>query len=695
MKSNNKIQISNLEIIFIDDDGFARGYILNKNRLDQEIEIPFDKTNIEFEIGDHLLVELEFVGKKKYKFKKIIKKIEFEKNYFFAEVKLTSKGKFYLNELERGSQNRAKIQPILIDGIKINKGDVVKAQRASREVLKQLKIKKLKINKNKKSRKKNDYQDHAEILEIIGNILDPNVYSYLAIREYSLKNKFNPETQKEIINLNAFEKNGRVDLRNLPLVTIDGEDAKDFDDAVYAEYVSKKKEWRVLVAIADVSYYVTSNSALDKEAKIRGNSIYLPNFVIPMLPKELSNDKCSLRPNEDRLSLTVEIILDEKGKKKSHSFFRSVINSKKRLTYQQVEDVINKKTTDEIFDNKIIKVIKSLNELYLILEILRKKRGALNLELPERKILFNDAGWPVQIKKVYGLTSNKIIEELMILANVSAAEEIIKFSYPAIYRVHEPPSPEKYKSLIDIIGKPLANILIGKVPHPLLMNKILENTKESADYDMINQSILRSQSQAKYHNENKSHFGLALKKYVHFTSPIRRYSDLIIHRQIIEIINNKNKRKNNLTTSKNNNEKFKIISEHISNTERKSVAAERKTIDRLISLLFKEKINELVDCTIISIHKFGIFLSIDDGIADSLLPVRNLPYDWYHYDPKKQILNGVDSGYKFIIGMKFKAKVIEVEPLTGSIIVKFHEDTTMDIKTRKRKIKYKRKNKFS
>ena len=687
MQSNNKIQISNLEIIFIDDDGFAIGHILNKNKSDQEISIPFDKTNIDFNIGDHLLVELEFVGKKQYKFKKIIKKIEFEKNYFFAEVKLTSKGKFYLNELERGSQKRPKIQPILIDDIKINEGDVVKAQIASREVLKKLKIKKLKINKNKKSRKI-DYQDYAEILEVIGNVLDPNVYSYLAIREYSIKNNFNQEIKNEISNLDAFENNGRVDLRNLSLVTIDGEDAKDFDDAVYAEYVSKKKEWRVLVAIADVSYYVKSNSALDKEAKNRGNSVYLPNFVIPMLPEELSNDRCSLRPNEDRLCLTVEIILDENGKKKSHSFFRSVINSKKRLTYQQVENVINKKNIDEIFDNRIKKVIKSLYDVYLLLEILRKKRGALNLELPERKIIFNDSGWPIQIKKTYGLTSNKIIEELMILANVSAAEEIIKYSYPAIYRIHEPPSPEKYKSLIDIIGKPLANLLTGKVPHPSLMNKILDDTKETAGFDMMNQSILRCQSQAKYHNENKSHFGLALKNYVHFTSPIRRYSDLIIHRQIIEIIIDKNQRKTNSTISKIKNEKFKIISEHISNTERKSIAAERKTTDRLISLLFKEKINELVNCTIISIHKFGIFVSIEDGIADSLLPLRNLPHDWYDYDSTKQILNGVDSGYKFIIGMKFKAKIIEVEPLTGSIIVKYHDDMKINTKNRKRKNKF-------
>ncbi len=224
MQSSKKIQISNVEITFIDNDGFALGHTLKNNRPDYEIEIPFDKTNIDFNISDHLLVELEFFGKKQYKFKRIIKKIEFEKNYFFAEVKSTSKGKFYLNELQRSSKKRVKIQPILIDGIKVNKGDVVKAQSASREVLKKLKIKKLKINKNKKSRE-NDNKDYAEILEVIGNVLDPNVYSYLAIREYNLKNNFNQEIKNEISNLIAFEKNGRVDLRDLSLVTIDGEDA--------------------------------------------------------------------------------------------------------------------------------------------------------------------------------------------------------------------------------------------------------------------------------------------------------------------------------------------------------------------------------------------------------------------------------------------------------------------------------------
>jgi ribonuclease R len=293
------------------------------------------------------------------------------------------------------------------------------------------------------------------------------------------------------------------------------------------------------------------------------------------------------------------------------------------------------------------------------------------------------------VKKVYGLKSNKIIEELMILANVSAAEEIQKYNSESIYRIHEPPSPEKYKTLIDLIGKPLANNLIGKIPHPSLMNKILEQTKETSDYEMINQSILRSQSQAKYNNLNKSHFGLALKNYVHFTSPIRRYADLLIHRQIIEIINTKPKKKNDTNLKQKNN--LDLICEHISSTERKAIVAERKTTDRLIALIYQERINEIIECVILSVHKFGIFVSIDEGIADALMPVRELPYDWYQYNEKKQSLTGESNGLIFNVGMKLKAKITEVDSSTGSILVKL-DSSFYNGEMRKRKGKrYKRK----
>ncbi len=669
MELTNK-EILPLKVTLLDNDGYAVGKITEKNHPIKTIEIPFNKNNLNFSVDDNLLVELE-LKHKKYKVTKIIKKIEIERKYFFAKVRLNSKNKFLLQVLERGKQSKEVIEPIIPKDFLIKNGDIVKAKIASGQILKKLKIKKIKANKRHKLRTKIQ-QTHAEIIEVIGSSLDPKVFSYLAVKEHDLKNDFDINIKNEIEKLDIIDTNSRADLRTISLVTIDGEDAKDFDDAVYAEQLSKKEGWRILVSIADVSFFVKANSYLDKEARHRGNSVYLPNYVIPMLPEELSNNLCSLKPDQDRACLTVEIILDNNGQKKSHSFFRSIINSKKRLTYNEVEDVIKSKFLNQDFETNILTVIKSLHNVYKILEGLREKRGALNLELPEKKILFDEEGWPQDVKKIYGVTSNKIIEELMILANVAAAEEINKVANQSIYRSHEPPSQEKYKSLIDLIGKPLSNILIGKVPHPSLMNKILSESKGSPEYETVNQSILRSQSQAKYENKNKSHFGLALKNYVHFTSPIRRYADLLVHRQIIEIINNNNVlSKNKQLFQHIENNDIKSICDHISNTERKSIVAERKTVDRYISLLYQKKINEIVDCSITSIHKFGVFVSIDGGIADALLPIRELPNDWYNYDQVKQTLIGERSGSKFYIGMQLKVKIIEVVPLTGSITVKW------------------------
>ena len=652
MELTNK-EILPLKVTLLDNNGYAVGKITEKNHPIKTIEIPFNKNNLNFAVDDNLLVELE-LKHKKYKVTKIIKKIEIERKYFFAKVRLNSKNKFLLQVLERGKQSKEVIEPIIPEDFLIKNGDIVKAKIASGQILKKLKIKKIKANKRHKLRTKIQ-QTHAEIIEVIGSSLDPKVFSYLAVKEHDLKNDFDINIKNEIEKLDIIDTNSRADLRTISLVTIDGEDAKDFDDAVYAEQLSKKEGWRILVSIADVSFFVKANSYLDKEARHRGNSVYLPNYVIPMLPEELSNNLCSLKPNQDRACLTVEIILDNNGQKKSHSFFRSIINSKKRLTYNEVEDVIKSKFLNQDFETNILTVIKSLHNVYKILEGLREKRGALNLELPEKKILFDEEGWPQDVKKIYGVTSNKIIEELMILANVAAAEEINKVANQSIYRSHEPPSQEKYKSLIDLIGKPLSNILIGKVPHPSLMNKILSESKGSPEYETVNQSILRSQSQAKYENKNKSHFGLALKNYVHFTSPIRRYADLLVHRQIIDIINNNVLNKNKELFQHIENNDIKSICDHISNTERKSIVAERKTVDRYIALLYQKKINEIVDCSITSIHKFGVFVSIDGGIADALLPIRELPNDWYNYDQVKQTLIGERSGSKFYIGMQLKA----------------------------------------
>ena len=679
MVTSKGTKILSITVLSLDADGFAIGEILDSTN---QIEIPFNTNNIDFNLGDILLVEAKEINNV-WIFIKIIKKVNIERKQFFAIVKLKSKN-LILQELERGSKYKEKIEPIPSNNYSIKDGDIVRAQIASGKTLNKIKIKKIKKNKLRNKREKL----FAEILEVIGSSFDPKTFSYLSIKENNIRNEFNENIKNELKLVNASDINKRTDIKSIPFVTIDGDDARDFDDAVFAEKTHDNM-WRILVSIADVSHFVKLDSNLDKEAKERGNSVYLPNLVIPMLPEELSNDLCSLKPNVDRLCLTVEITLNNDGKKLSHKFFRSIINSQKRLTYHEVENIIDNKTPYTDYDNKVIEVIESLYEVYLILQKLREQRGALNLDLPEKKILFDDKNWPTEVKKVYGLKSNKIIEELMILANVCAAEEIQKYNSESIYRIHEPPSPEKYKTLIDLIGKPLANNLIGKIPHPSLMNKILEQTKETPDYEMINQSILRSQSQAKYNNINKSHFGLALKNYVHFTSPIRRYADLLIHRQIIEIINTKPKKKNDTNLKQKNN--LDLICEHISSTERKAIVAERKTIDRLIALIYQERINEIIECVILSVHKFGIFVSIDEGIADALMPVRELPYDWYKYNEKKQSLTGESNGLIFNVGMKLKAKITEVDSSTGSILVKL-DSSFYNGEMRKRKGKrYKRK----
>ena len=679
--------ILSLEVISIDNDGYSSARILDDQYTKEIIQIPYNNENIKFNKQDHLLVELVF-NNKEISVKKIIKKIEIERRIFFAQVNLNTNKEFILQELERGRKSREIITPIIVDGLSIKKGDVVKAQSASRQTLKNLKFKKIKVNQNK-NRKSNNQINYAEIIEVVGSSLNPETYSHLAIQEYDINYKFNDTIIEETKNLKPIDILSRVDLRSTQLVTIDGENAKDFDDAVYAEELKNKKGWRVLVAIADVSHYVKEKSSLDNEARERGNSVYFPNLVVPMLPEELSNNLCSLKPNLDRACLTVEIILDNKGIKQSHKFFQSVIKSAKRLTYEEVEEVITNKHSIYNFDKSILNVINSLYKVYNLLEIQREKRGALNLNLPEKVISFDDSGWPKNVNTIYGITSNKIIEELMILANVAAAEEINKTTINSVYRVHEPPSQEKYKILIDLIGKPLANILIGKVPHPLLMNRILKQSVGTPEQEMINQSILRSQSQARYDNENTSHFGLALKNYVHFTSPIRRYADLLIHRQIINIIKNNKDKKLKDTEKNETKDDLKFLCEHISNTERRATSAERKTADRLITLLYKDRVDEIVDCSIISIHKFGIFVSIDQGVAEALLPIKGLPYDWYNFDEATQTLNGESSGYFFKSGMEFKAIITEVNPLLGSIAVKWYSGGTK-LKTQKKRRKRRR-----
>ena len=447
---------------------------------------------------------------------------------------------------------------------------------------------------------------------------------------------------------------------NLAIITIDGDDAKDFDDAVFVEKY-KNDKWKVIVSIADVSHYVKENSNLDTHAKERGNSIYFPNFVIPMLPEKLSNDLCSLKENKLRLTLSVEIILDSEANKLSHKFFKSTIKSAKRFTYNDVNNLIKTKfKKNKSINENILLNVKNLYQVYKKLKNKSSTRGALALKISDTKILFDKKGNPLAVEKSKQLESHQIIEEFMILANECAAEELQKYSSDNPYRIHERPKPEKILSLINCIGSPYDKLLKNNNVTGNLFNKIIEQSSNSKDFIKINELILRAQSQARYHNENKGHFGLSLKNYVHFTSPIRRYSDLIVHRKLTQILEN-----NEINQAYKNN--LNETCAHISSTERKAVIAERNTIDRYIALIYSSKNDQTFSGEVISVKSFGIFVKFDNHKTEGFIPKRLLPKDHYLFNEKKEFLKGKSNFFK--IGMSLLVNIKETDILKGKILL--------------------------
>ena len=487
-----------------------------------------------------------------------------------------------------------------------------------------------------------------------------NFFPMLEINELNIIDTFPTEVIKEVEKIDISNIDKRSDLTNLAIITIDGDDAKDFDDAVFVEKY-KSDKWKVIVSIADVSHYVQENSNLDTHAKERGNSIYFPNFVIPMLPEKLSNDLCSLKENKLRLTLSVEIILDSEGNKLSHKFFKSTIKSAKRFTYNDVNNLIKTKfKKNKSINDNILLNVKNLYQVYKKLKNKSSTRGALALKISDTKILFDKKGKPLEVQKSKQLESHQIIEELMILANECAAEELQKYSSDNPYRIHERPKPEKILSLINCIGSPYDKLLKNNNVTGNLFNKIIEQSSNSKDFIKINELILRAQSQARYHNENKGHFGLSLKNYVHFTSPIRRYSDLIVHRKLTQILEN-----NEINQAYKNN--LNETCAHISSTERKAVIAERNTIDRYIALIYSSKNDQTFSGEVISVKSFGIFVKFDNHKSEGFIPKRLLPKDHYLFNEKKEFLKGKSNFFK--IGMSLLVNIKETDILKGKILL--------------------------
>lgn len=506
----------------------------------------------------------------------------------------------------------------------------------------------------------------ARVMEILGRQDDPMAISRISLYEEGLREKFTEPVLAETKNMTVPSPKGREDLREIPLVTIDGADARDFDDAVFAEK-DDNGLYHIIVAIADVSYYVRPGSKLDIEAWTRGNSTYFPDRVVPMLPEALSNDLCSLRPDENRACVAVHMWIDDSGNLKKHKFVRGLMKSKARLTYEQVQTAYDgnpDKTTQGLLED----VITPLYEVFYILKEAREKRGALDIEMPERQILINEKGHMTGVKKRERLIAHMLIEEYMILANVAAAQALEKKEAPCVYRVHDRPDMDKLISAQDFLSTFGLQMKKGKISKPSQLNGILHHVEDHPCKELVHETVLRAQSAAMYSTENIGHFGLDLPKYAHFTSPIRRYSDLVVHRSLIKSYNLGPSAKND-GLSDEEIARLEETCNHISETERASMIAERNATDRFAaSYLVQQEANQSFKGRIKSVTGFGLFVKLEETGVDGLVPIRSLGGDYYIHDEKLQALIGERTGVVFRLGAEVTVKVIEADAITGSAI---------------------------
>ncbi|WP_417250354.1 ribonuclease R [Celeribacter sp.] len=504
----------------------------------------------------------------------------------------------------------------------------------------------------------------ARIVERLGDPSGPRAVSLIAIHQHGIPDEFPDDVIAEADKAKPTDLKGREDLRDIPLVTIDPADARDHDDAVWAERdpnPANEGGFILWVAIADVAYYVRPGSALDHEARKRGNSSYFPDRVVPMLPDRLSGDLCSLHEGVPRACLAVKMVIDSEGQKLSHSFHRGLMQSAASLNYKEVQEARDGAPNEKcapLMDT----VIDPLYEAYAALTVARKQRQPLELDLPERKIILGEDGRVSSVAFTDRLDAHKLIEEFMVLANVSAAEELFARNRPLLFRVHEEPSVEKLDALREVAAASGFNLAKGQVLHTSHLNQLLAQAEGTDHDELINISTLRSMTQAYYFPENFGHFGLALRSYAHFTSPIRRYADLIVHRALISA---HGWGSDGLTAAEIDD--LEATAKHISETERRSMTAERDTTDRYLASYLSERVGTEMTGHVSGIQKFGAFVKLDETGADGLVPVRSLGAEFFVYDPEKQTLMGSNSGTTLGIGQKVLVRISEAIPTTGGL----------------------------
>lgn len=507
----------------------------------------------------------------------------------------------------------------------------------------------------------------GKVVEVLGENLAPGMETQIAIRTHQIPNEWPEGVTKQTENLGEEvpeeAKVGRVDLRDLPLVTIDGEDARDFDDAVFCER-KKSGGWRLWVAIADVSYYVRPDSALDKEAINRGNSVYFPSQVVPMLPEVLSNGLCSLNPQVDRLCMVCEMTISETGKLSGYKHYEAVMNSHARLTYTKVNDILNGDQELRERYEPLVPHLQELHSMYQTLKQTRDNRGAIEFETVETKFIFNSDRKIDRIEPVVRNDAHKLIEECMILANIASASLVEKLKEPALYRIHESPGEERLTGFKDFLGELGLFLNGGLEPSPTDYASLMQQVRERPDKELIQTMLLRSMKQAVYNPDNAGHFGLALKRYAHFTSPIRRYPDLLLHRAIKYLIAKQEGRNQDRWTPTGGYhysfDDMDVYGEQCSMTERRADDATRDVSDWLKCEYMQDHVGEELEGVIANVTAFGFFVRLSDLHIDGLVHISSLANDYYRFDGIGQRLVGESSGQIYRLGDQVKVKVLSV-----------------------------------
>lgn len=505
----------------------------------------------------------------------------------------------------------------------------------------------------------------VKVVEVIGDPLAPRSFSMIAIAKHGIPHIFPDEVLEEApraAKLKLSDK-AREDLRHLPIVAIDPADARDHDDAIWAE-PDGKGGFNALVAIADVSFYVRPGSALDREARKRGNSVYFPDRVVPMLPEVLSADVCSLKEGEDRAAMACHLHINADGKVSSFRFTRALVRIAHNIAYEDAQKAVDEGNPPEFLAN--------LWAAWKALADARHARDPLELELPERRVVLDEQGRIAEIAIRERLDAHRVVEDFMIAANVAAAKALEAKTAPVVYRIHEPPSREKLIALRDYLATMGKKLALGQVVTPGLFNRMLKDISDEAEKALVMEAVLRSQTQAYYGPANAGHFGLSLGSYAHFTSPIRRYSDLLVHRALVDAYKLEQPAPPGsipATSGLSDRDRASLqqVSDAISQTERRAMEAERDTIDRYVAAWLSGRVGEVFDTRITGVQAFGFFATIVGLGGDGLVPISTLGGEYFRHDEAAQALVGSDSGTTYASGDRLKLKLAEANPLTGAL----------------------------